>query len=210
VLAIEFDRALIAPLEEVAAGLGRVRVLHADARKLDWAAELDGDGPWIMCANLPYNVSVPVVMESLERGTTIAREVVMVQREVGERLAAGPGDEQYGAVSVHVAYRARAQVVRKVSASVFWPRPSVDSVVVRLERLPAPVDVEEAILWRVVDGAFAERRKTMRNALRRLGIGPADADPLLRSCDVDPSARPEELDLRTFAAIAAAMDGWAR
>jgi 16S rRNA (adenine1518-N6/adenine1519-N6)-dimethyltransferase len=184
--------------------------LHADARKLDWAAELD-DGPWTMCANLPYNVSVPVVMESLERGTAITREVVMVQREVGERLAAGPGDEQYGAVSVHVAYRARAAVVRKVSASVFWPRPSVDSVVVRLDRLPAPpVDVEEASLWRVVDGAFAERRKTMRNALRRLGMAPADADSLLEACAVAPSARPEELDLRAFAAIAAAMEGRAR
>jgi 16S rRNA (adenine1518-N6/adenine1519-N6)-dimethyltransferase len=207
VLAIEFDRALIPALEEVTSGLERVRVLHADAVKLDWAAELGSDGgdarPWTMCANLPYNVAVPVVMESLQQAPSIVREVVMLQREVGERLAARPGDEHYGAVSVHVAYRAEASVVRKVVASVFWPRPSVDSVVVRLDRLAAPpVSVDEARLWRVVDVAFAERRKTMRNALRRLGMESAAAGDVLRGAGVASGARPEELGLPAFVAIA--------
>jgi 16S rRNA (adenine1518-N6/adenine1519-N6)-dimethyltransferase len=208
VLAIEFDRGLIPALEEVTSGLDRVRVLHADAMRLDWPATLLEAAAgvavsWTLCANLPYNVSVPVVMESLERGTAIQREVVMVQREVGERLAARPGDEHYGAVSVRVAYRAQATVARSVTSSVFWPQPSVDSVVVRLDRLGTPpVSVDEARLWRIVDVAFAERRKTMRNAVRRLGVDAAAADDILRGAGVSPSSRPEVLDLADFAAIA--------
>ena len=192
-------------------GLERVRVLHADAVKLDWPSVLGdaGDaGPWTLCANLPYNVAVPVVMESLQHGSSIRREVVMVQREVGQRLAARPGEEHYGAVSVHVAYRCEASMVRKVAASVFWPRPSVDSVVVRLDRLAAPpVSVDEAGLWRVVDVAFGERRKTMRNALRRMGIDAVVADAILREAGVEPNARPEELGLAAFAAIAEGIPG---
>ena len=138
--------------------------------KVDWASEL-ASGPWTVCANLPYNVAVPLVLTILEQAPTVARIVVMVQREVGERFAAAPGQEGYGAVSVRVAYRAAATIVRRVPASVFWPRPKVASVVVRFDRLDAPpVDVEPERLWRVVDAGFAERRKTMRNALRRLGL----------------------------------------
>ena len=91
-------------------------------------------------------------------------------------------------------------------STVFWPKPSVDSVVVRLDRLPSPaVDVDAASLWRVVDGAFAERRKTMRNALRRLDLPATEADAILGATGVSASARPEELDLQTFAAIASAV-----
>ena len=138
--------------------------------------------------------------------SAVQRLVVMVQREVGERLAATPGDQHYGAVSVKVAYRARATITRRVPSTVFWPKPSVDSVVVRLDRLPSPaVDVDAASLWRVVDGAFAERRKTMRNALRRLDLPATEADAILIATGVSASARPEELDLATFAAIASAV-----
>ncbi|MGH2629931.1 MAG: 16S rRNA (adenine(1518)-N(6)/adenine(1519)-N(6))-dimethyltransferase RsmA [Actinomycetota bacterium] len=205
VLAIEFDRALLPALEEVTASLPSVRVLHADALRLEWAAEL-GVGPWTLCANLPYNIAVPVVLDTLAEVPAIDRWVVMVQREVGERLVARPGDEHFGAVSLRVAYRASASIARRVPASVFWPRPNVDSVVVRADRLEAsPVAVDERSLRRVVDGAFAERRKTMRNALRRLGLGADEADAVLSSCGVAPNARPEELDLATFAAIAERM-----
>ena len=139
--------------------------------KLDWAAEL-GDGEWTMAANLPYNIATPLVLDAARGRAARSRTfVVTVQREVGERWAAVPGEEGYGAVSVKVAYRARASVVRRVPPSVFWPRPGVESVVVRLERLDAPpVDVDPEALRRVVDAGFAERRKTMRNALVRLGV----------------------------------------
>jgi 16S rRNA (adenine1518-N6/adenine1519-N6)-dimethyltransferase len=201
VLAVEFDRALVPALRETSQGLPSVRVLHADAMKLDWSAELGSEGDWVLCANLPYNIAAPLVLDTLADVPAIARWVVMVQREVGRRLVARPGDEHFGAVSLRVAYRADARIVRRVPADVFWPRPNVDSVIVRLDRLArSPVDVDEVSLWRVIDGAFAERRKTMRNALRRLGVREPEA--VLSEAGVDPGARPEELDLAAFAAIA--------
>lgn len=205
VMAVEFDRALLPALEEVVAPLSNVTVRHGDALRMDLADELEA-APWTLCANLPYNISVPLVLTVLESVPTVTRLVVMVQREVGERLVAGAGDDAYGAVSVRVAYRSTAKAMRKVPPSVFWPRPRVDSVVVRLDRLSAPpVDVPESDLWRVVDAGFAERRKTMRNALRRLGLGAARADVVLADSGVAPSARAEELSLATFAAIAERM-----
>ena len=215
VLAVEVDRGLVRALEEVTAGLPSVRVLHADAMRLDWPAELgasdgrraDGDGgsgsPWTLCANLPYNIAVPLVLDTLTGVPAIDRWVVMVQREVGERLVAEPGHEQFGAASLRVAYAASGAIVRRVPASVFWPRPTVESVVVRLDRrVRPPVEVDEGSLWRVVDTAFGQRRKTMRNALRRLGLGAADADAVLADAGVASNARPEELDLMAFAAVA--------
>lgn len=200
--AVEFDRTLMPALEEVTARMSGVTLRHADAAKIDWAAEL-ASGPWIMCSNLPYNIAVPLVLTMLQEAPAVTRFVVMVQREVGERLAAGPGEEAYGAVSVRVAYRARASVVRRVPPAVFWPRPKVASVVVRIDRLAAPaVDVDPARLWRVVDAGFAERRKTMRNAIRRLGFTVEAAAEVLAACGVSPNARAEELGLETFAAIA--------
>ncbi|HEY8019040.1 MAG TPA: 16S rRNA (adenine(1518)-N(6)/adenine(1519)-N(6))-dimethyltransferase RsmA, partial [Actinomycetota bacterium] len=184
VRAIEFDRTLLPALEEATAGLDDVQIVHADAMKVDWATEL-ASGRWTVCANLPYNVAVPLVLTILEQAPTVVRIVVMVQREVGERFAATPGQEGYGAVSVRVAYRATATIVRRVPASVFWPRPTVASVIVRFDRLDAPpVDAEPERLWRVVEAGFAERRKTMRNALRRLGLDLAGADAVLASCGV--------------------------
>jgi 16S rRNA (adenine1518-N6/adenine1519-N6)-dimethyltransferase len=205
VLAIEFDRGLQSALAEVVGGLPRVRVVAADAMKLDWAAEL-GEGRWTMCANLPYNIATPLVLDLLERARAIGTFVVMVQREVGERLAAGPGEEGYGAVSVKVRYRARATVVRRVPPEVFWPRPAVGSVIVRLDRLSEPpVDVDPAALWRVVEAGFAQRRKTMRNALVRLGVDRGRAGELLSDNGVDPRARAEELGLAALARVAKAV-----
>ena len=205
VLAVEFDRRLIPALEEITSGLANVEVRQADALATAWGTELGGEA-WTLCANLPYNIAVPLVLTVLQEAPQVTRLVVMVQREVGERLAASPGDEAYGAVSVRVAYRARASVVRRVPPSVFWPRPKVASVVVTLERLARPpVDAEPDRLWRVVDAGFAERRKTMRNGLRRLGLSAEEARALLAACGVEPNARAEELGLESFAAIAEGM-----
>jgi 16S rRNA (adenine1518-N6/adenine1519-N6)-dimethyltransferase len=134
----------------------------------------------------------------------------MVQREVGERFAARPGDEAYGTVSIRIAYRASAEIVRRVPAAVFWPRPNVDSVLVRLVPHPPTVDVDEAALFRVVEEGFAERRKTMANALRRLGLGPADAARVLEANGVAPATRAEDLGLEAFARVAASLqrEGW--
>jgi 16S rRNA (adenine1518-N6/adenine1519-N6)-dimethyltransferase len=202
VVAVEFDRGLVAALQDVVGSSPSVRVVHQDVMQLDWSSELAG-GPWVLCANLPYNIATPLVLDVLAGVPQVSRAVVMVQREVGERLAASPGDDAYGAVSIRVAARATATVIRKVPPSVFWPRPAVASVVVRLDRLPSPpVDPDDEVLWRVVDAGFAERRKTMRNALRRLGLSVAEADAVLARQGLSPNVRAEELDIAAFAAIA--------
>jgi 16S rRNA (adenine1518-N6/adenine1519-N6)-dimethyltransferase len=206
VVAIELDRALLPALEESVGGLEHVRVVRADAMAFDWLEVLEG-GSWVLAANLPYNLATPLVLETLRRAPAIRRLVVMVQREVGERLAAGPGEEGYGAPSVRVAYRAEAAIVRRVPAAVFWPRPNVESVVVALDRRERPpVGVEERALWRVVDAGFAERRKTMRNAVRRIiGGGADEADRILARAGIEPSARAETLSLEAFVRLAEAI-----
>jgi len=203
VVAVELDPRLVPPLEEVAGSLPGVRIEVADAVTADWGEVLGRrPGSWKIVANLPYNVAVPVVMRALLTEPRIERLLVMVQREVGERLAARPGDEQFGAVSLRVAYRATAEVVRRVSRTVFWPQPNVDSVLVSMVRRSPPVAVDEAALWTVVREAFSQRRKTMRGALVRLGFEPDGAAGVLSACGIEPRARPEELGLEEFACLA--------
>ena len=108
-------------------------------------------------------------------------------------------------MSVRVAYRASARVVRRVPPTVFWPRPNVESVLVSLVRRPPPEGADPAVLWRVIQTAFAQRRKTMRNAVLRLGLEPAAAVRLLESCGIDPGARPEEQGLEAFVRLAGAL-----
>ncbi len=205
VVAVELDRALLPALQEVLGTRANVRVELADALRVNWRELLPGPGPWAMVANLPYNVAVPVVLRALELEPRIDRFLVMVQREVGERLAAGPGDPEYGAVSLRVAYRASAKVVRAVSPSVFWPRPNVESVLVSLVRRPPPVQADEAALWRLLSESFAQRRKTMRNALVRLGVPRDRAEGLLMEAGIVPATRPEELGLEDFARLARSL-----
>lgn len=204
VLAIELDAALLPALREVVGPTGRARIEQADAMTADWAALL-GDDRWSMVSNLPYNVAVPVVIRLLEEAPGVDPMLVMVQREVGERLVASPGDEAFGAVSLRVAYRADGRLVRKIPPTVFWPEPGVESVLVRLERKPPPVDTPEDELFRLVDEGFAQRRKTMANALVRLGMGRAAATAALTSAGLDPKVRAEELDLEDFARLAEAV-----
>jgi 16S rRNA (adenine1518-N6/adenine1519-N6)-dimethyltransferase len=183
------------------ADLPNVEIRQADAASVDWS-DLLGDERWRAAANLPYNVAVPILLRALEAARAIEEYVVMVQREAAERLCAGPGSEPYGPTSLRVAYRADAEILRNVPPSVFWPRPHVGSAVVRLRTHPPRVSVDADALFRVIDVSFAERRKTMRSALRRLGVGGDRVAEVLRSADIHPDARPESLPLDRFAALA--------
>jgi 16S rRNA (adenine1518-N6/adenine1519-N6)-dimethyltransferase len=208
VVAVEVDARLAGVLAEVleAAGVAeQVQVVVADALDADLeglVADDRGPGTVTCVSNLPYNVAVPVVMRLLEEVPAVGHIVVMVQREVGERLAAGPGDEQYGAVSVKVAYFAEASLVGRVPPSVFVPRPRVDSALVRLVRRPAPpVSVpSEAELFGLVRAGFAQRRKMLRRSLAPL-LGDR-ASAVLDAAGVAPTARAEELGLDAWAAVA--------
>lgn len=200
VLAVEFDRALLPVLEEVTSGLGNVSVLEGDAMEFDFRGLT---GHWVMVANLPYGISTALIARALGEGPAVARLVVMVQAEVGARLVAKPGSQGYGSISVLVAYHCVGSVAARVPRSVFWPPPKVDSVVVTLERRPAPVSVAPDRLMHVVRAGFAQRRKKIRNSLASALPAPLDeVEAALVRAGIDPSARAESLHLEDFARIA--------
>jgi 16S rRNA (adenine1518-N6/adenine1519-N6)-dimethyltransferase len=204
VTALELDRYLLPVLAEVLEGT-EVRVVQGDALTVDLDALLPArPGGWKLVANLPYNVATPIVARVLDDAPTVTALLVMVQREVGERLAASPGGRDYGAVSVKVAYHGAARVVGAVPRSVFLPPPNVDSVLVEVVRHPAPpVEVPSRdALFTLVRAGFAQRRKMLRGALKPV-LGARTAT-VLEAAGVDPTARAEALDLTAWGAIARA------
>ena len=199
VTAIEVDSRLVPVLRTVVEPVG-VTVVQADALRLDWPALL-GDGPWVLVANLPYNVATPLVADLLDGVPAIRRMLVMVQREVGERLAARAGEEAYGAVSVKVAYWATAKVVGRVPPTVFHPVPKVESALVRIERRETPAvgaEVDREWLFRLVSAGFGQRRKMLRRSLSALVPGEAFV-----AAGVRPEARAEELSVEEWGRLAA-------
>ncbi|HXQ43103.1 MAG TPA: 16S rRNA (adenine(1518)-N(6)/adenine(1519)-N(6))-dimethyltransferase RsmA [Acidimicrobiales bacterium] len=212
VTAVEIDQHLIPLLAAQVEGHD-VRVVHADALTLDWSGLLggghDAGPPWAVVANLPYNVAVPVIVRVLEEAPAVASMLVMVQREVGERLAASPGTKVYGAVSVKVAYHATTTLVGRVPPAVFLPRPRVESVLVRIVRRPSvavdPALVSPERLFTVVRAGFSHRRKMLRGALSEV-IDPA----AFAAASVDPEARAEQLSVEEWGRLVAcdrALDG---
>jgi 16S rRNA (adenine1518-N6/adenine1519-N6)-dimethyltransferase len=202
VTAIETDRHLIPVLREVVEPVG-VRVVHADARAVDWTELLEPPGDWVLVANLPYNIATSLVLDVLERVPTVGRLLVMVQREVGERLAARVGDDAYGIPSVKAAWWADAAGVGRVPATVFVPQPRVESALVRLVRHDRPSvndDVARADVFRLIDAGFGQRRKMLRRSLAALV--PPEA---FVAAGVRPEARAEELTLDDWIRLGSAV-----
>lgn len=186
----------------------RLSVVNADALQVD---ELPGPTPTAVVANLPYNVSVPVLLHLLERFPDWTRGLVMVQLEVADRLTAAPGSRIYGVPSVKMAWYAAATRVGTVPPTVFWPVPNVDSGLVRIERRDPPATTaSRRLVFAVIDAAFAQRRKMLRAALAGLFGSSAAASEALVAAGVDPQARGEVLDVVDFARIAEQLDGRAR
>jgi 16S rRNA (adenine1518-N6/adenine1519-N6)-dimethyltransferase len=200
VTAVEIDRYLVPVLRSVVEPAG-VTVVEGDALRLDWPALLGDEPGWVLVANLPYNVATPLVADLLDFVPAISRMLVMVQKEVGERLAATAGDEAYGAVSVKVAYWATARVVGKVPPTVFIPQPKVDSALVAIERRAAPAVDPSAVsaerLFTVVRAGFAHRRKMLRGTLAGLVTPEA-----FEAAGVRPESRAEELDVEAWGRLA--------
>jgi 16S rRNA (adenine1518-N6/adenine1519-N6)-dimethyltransferase len=208
VTAVEIDPTLAEALPQTVAqhapdAADRLRVIRRDALDL---RDLPDPQPVALVANLPYNVSVPVVLTLLERFPTLRRVLVMVQLEVAERLAAPPGSKVYGVPSVKAAWFADAQLAGTVSRSVFWPVPNVDSGLVAMTRREPPTTTAtRQQVFAVIDAAFAQRRKTLRAALAGLAGGAPEAEAALRRAGIDPAARGETLGVAHFAAVAAAL-----
>ena len=203
VVAVEIDPVLAQRLPRTAAERApaiadRLTVVNADALTAT-AAQLRN--PTALVANLPYNVSVPVVLHLLAELPTMRRALVMVQAEVADRMAAGPGSKVYGVPSVKIAWYAEARRVATVPRSVFWPVPNVDSALVLLTRREQP-DADRAAVFTLVDAAFAQRRKTLRAALATWAGSADRAADILTRAGVDPTSRGETITVGDYTAIA--------
>ncbi|GAA4234467.1 16S rRNA (adenine1518-N6/adenine1519-N6)-dimethyltransferase [Streptosporangium album] len=207
VVAVEIDPVLAAQLpltvaERAPEFADRLTVVLADAMRV-LPDDLPQEKPTALVANLPYNVSVPVVLHLLETLPSLRTILVMVQSEVADRLAAGPGSKVYGIPSVKAAWYADVRRAGPVGRTVFWPIPNVDSGLVAMTRREPPsTRAAREDVFAVVDAAFAQRRKTLRAALASWAGTAAAAEQALRAAGIDPSERGEQLTVEDFARIA--------
>lgn len=210
VVAVELDKRLLPVLDETLAEYDNIKVVNADVIELDLNQlikdEFDGLEV-VVCANLPYYITSPVIMKLLEDRLPISAVTVMVQKEAAQRICAEVGSRMSGAVTVSVNYYAKPQMLFGVSAGSFMPAPKVDSAVIRLDILKEPpVQADEGLFFAVVRAAFSQRRKVISNSLSA-GLGKSKEEILavLEAANVPPTARAEKLSLENFAAIANAI-----
>lgn len=206
VSAVEIDPPLAQALPTTARARfpeAKLQVFTADALTITGPESIDGATPTRLVANLPYNVAVPIVLTVLEKLPSIQTVLVMVQAEVADRLAATPGNKIYGVPSAKVAWYASARRTLTIGRNVFYPVPNVDSALVKIERRPHPdTAATREQVFAVIDAAFAQRRKTLRQALAGLAGSAGAAQEALERAGVSPTARGETLDIDQFAAVA--------
>jgi 16S rRNA (adenine1518-N6/adenine1519-N6)-dimethyltransferase len=195
VVAYEIDSGLRPLLEEVTVGLD-VELRMVDAMRVDFANELDGR-TWKMVANLPYNVGTPLLLDALRDANQITRFVIMVQREVAERLVARPGGKEYGLPSVVAGIHTLGTIAFRVPPQVFYPAPGVESAVVVLDRIDAPESAERAI--EIASNGFGQRRKMLRRSLSSVFDDPVSK---LEMAGIDPTARAEDLTPADYVRLA--------
>ncbi|NNU93841.1 16S rRNA (adenine(1518)-N(6)/adenine(1519)-N(6))-dimethyltransferase RsmA [Geobacillus sp. NFOSA3] len=215
VVAFEIDQRLLPILEDTLSPYGNIRIIHQDVLKADIhrviSEEFTGMTDIMVVANLPYYVTTPIIMKLLTDRLPIRGMVVMLQKEVADRLAAKPGTKDYGSLSIAIQYYTEAETVMTVPRTVFIPQPNVDSAVIRLiKRKQPPVKVEdEAFFFQVVRASFAQRRKTiLNNLVNNLPNGKAmkeQIERVLTETDIDPRRRGETLTMEEFAALSNAL-----
>lgn len=201
VVAVEIDERLATELPKTIARHApgkNLELVAADALKIDTLPQ----APTALVANLPYNISVPVLIHFLETFPSIRHGLVMVQAEVAHRLAASPGGKEYGVPSLKMAWFGPARLAGNIGRNIFWPVPGVDSALVYFER-ERTQDLElQARVFEVIDQAFLQRRKTLRQALANWAGSPSRAEEILLSAKIDPQARGEQLGIESFIEIA--------
>ena len=201
VVAIEFDRYLLPPLNEMlqeAEMLEKTEILHADAMEIKWDEFFSTrPGVWKMISNLPYNISSTLLLNVLDYAPQVTEGLVMVQREVGERFAASPGTAGYGIPSVKAQYWSEVSIVGNVPPKVFFPVPKVDSVLLKFSRRLNLEKVDLELMWRLVKTGFGQRRKMLRKSLRS-HIGSAE----FNSAGLDPKSRPQDLTVDDWVSLA--------
>lgn len=209
VLAIEYDRTFLEILEQTLKRFDNVEVIPADALKLDLdSLSSKYPQPDKMVSNLPYNIAAPLIARYLTCYPYLKYLVVMVQREIAERMTASPGSKSYSAFSLKVQYYSQPQVVSIVPRTVFIPPPQVDSAIVKLRRFKTPPAAtrDTRHLFKVIEAAFAQRRKTIQNAISEgLGLDKGEVGAILSSLGLAPTLRGESLSLQQFAQISKAL-----
>lgn len=200
VIAIEIDNDLIPILKEELKMFDNFQLIHEDVLKVDFFNITNGTDSVKIVANLPYYLTTPVITKLLNKHYNFKTFTVMIQKEVGERIAAKPNCKEYGALSVLVQYYCDVEVIGKVKPSSFIPRPKVDSIVIKLIKLHIPrVRVkDEKLFFKVVRCAFNMRRKTLRNAVKVLNISPKNMEEAFKESGIDPKRRGETLSLQEF------------
>ena len=203
VTAVELDDHLLPVLDKTLEHYDNVRVVHGDIMRTD-IETLMNHKPFKVCANLPYYITTPIIMKLLEQKLPIERIVVMVQKEVAERMVAVPGHKIYGALSVSVQYYTEPKMLFEISPKCFMPAPDVTSAVVAMDvRREPPVDLmDEKRFFSVVKAAFQQRRKTLSNALKNTGMSKEQIANVLEAASIDGKRRGETLSLQEFADIA--------
>ena len=209
VVAVEIDRNLLPVLEDTLSAYENVTVINADILKLDLnriVKEHNGGRPVKVVANLPYYITPPIIMALFEKKVPLHSVTIMVQKEVADRMRVGPGTKDYGALSLAVQYYAKPEIVTKVPAGCFMPKPNVDSAVIRLTRYEKPpVEVEdETWLFAVIRASFNQRRKTLANGLANAGypgIGRRQVEEVLSAMGLAAAVRGETLTLEQFAEL---------
>lgn len=208
VVAIELDSSLIPILTEELGDNPKFQLIHNDALKVDFN-EIIGDEKSVkLVANLPYYVTTPIIVNLLKGGYNFKSLTIMIQKEVAERMNAEPNCKDYGALSILVQYYCNTKIVRKVPPSCFIPRPKVDSIVIRLERLEEPsVKVKnEKLFFEIVRHAFNMRRKTLWNATKNVKLQKELMEKAYEEAGIDPKRRGETLSLAEFGALSDAID----
>lgn len=206
VVAVELDKRLIPVLQETVGSYANVRVVQGDILKIK-IPEVVGTKGFKVCANLPYYITTPIIMNLLEQKLPLERLVVMVQKEVAQRMTATPGGREYGAISVAMQYYTEPRIAFVVKAGSFLPAPKVDSaVLVCKRRATPPVEVaDEKVFFRVVTAAFSVRRKMLSNSLKNMGgLAGEQVTQWLQKAGIDGKRRAETLSLQEFAQLASA------
>lgn len=203
VVAIELDSALIPILENELGDNPKFMLLHNDALKVDFNEIIGEEKSVKLVANLPYYVTTPIVVKLLKEGYKFKSLTIMIQKEVAERMNACPGTKDYGALSLLVQYYCDTQIVRAVPPESFIPRPKVDSIVIRLDRLEKPkVQLDnEKLFFDVIRSSFNMRRKTLWNGVKSIGLDKENLQLAFDNAGIDPKRRGETLSIQEFAAL---------
>ncbi|TDX51289.1 16S rRNA (adenine(1518)-N(6)/adenine(1519)-N(6))-dimethyltransferase RsmA [Orenia marismortui] len=210
VIAVELDNRLIPVLNEIFEGYNNVEIVHGDALEVDFSQLVEGS--FKIVANLPYYITTPIIMRLLEEGFNVEEIVVMVQKEVGERMVASPGGKDYGILSIGVQYHTKAEISFIVPPSVFIPQPKVESAVINLKvDKEAAVDlIDEDFFFKIVKSAFHQRRKTIRNSLTKapyINLSRDQVDQALEEVGIDSRRRAEKLSIEQFAKLSNVLFG---